>query len=274
LHAKAVFFRGVNDVDVYVEDTAPGTKKLYSTLLSRAFGGTVSIEKVFPIGSRDDVLDACRADAGGTGRSRVYVIDGDFDLIDANADPLEKGLFILPRYCVENFLSCPVSIAAIVDEDDIHRSAETIKEELSFEEWIARNEPIALRLYSAFAAARGLAVGMALVSSRISRFVMNQMGDISPTKVEAYIDEIRNSVDEARLEEFEQKFEAFQVRCAQVEGGMIRVASGKDFVLPLMLLRARSVARIDSRNRVIAQRLALRVPVEEFVSILDHVRSD
>ena len=51
--AKSVFFEDVNDIDIFIEDTAIGFEKIYAILFSRVFSDAYSVEKVFPLGGRD-----------------------------------------------------------------------------------------------------------------------------------------------------------------------------------------------------------------------------
>ena len=46
--AKSVFFEDVNDIDIFIEDTAIGFEKIYAILFSRVFSDAYSVEKVFP----------------------------------------------------------------------------------------------------------------------------------------------------------------------------------------------------------------------------------
>ncbi|NWE37420.1 hypothetical protein, partial [Pseudomonas gingeri] len=57
-YAASVFYEGFNDFDIYVEDTAPGYTKIFASILSRAISNNVTLEKIFALGERSNVLDA------------------------------------------------------------------------------------------------------------------------------------------------------------------------------------------------------------------------
>ncbi len=91
-----------NDIDIYVEDiTYVG---VYERLINRALAGRAKVTKVIPLGPRDIVISAARDDDGVGGRPRLYIVDGDLDLIASIRQRSHKNLHRLRVYSVENLL--------------------------------------------------------------------------------------------------------------------------------------------------------------------------
>jgi hypothetical protein len=91
-----------NDIDVFVEDkTYVG---VYEKLINRALAGRARVQKVIPLGPRKDVLDAAMNDNVARGRPRLYIVDGDLDLIAHFRQRRARHLYRLRVYSLENLL--------------------------------------------------------------------------------------------------------------------------------------------------------------------------
>jgi hypothetical protein len=91
-----------NDIEIFVEDNASPNMHLF--ICRAVLGGRVKLTSVNPLGGRDAVLDACRRDQAVRPGKRLYVIDGDLDLIMGRSKPRLKHLYRFRAYCVENLL--------------------------------------------------------------------------------------------------------------------------------------------------------------------------
>ena len=117
--AKALFYHKFNDVDIYVEDTGLGAKKLYEIVFGRVFEGRYRVAEIFPLGGRQAVIDKCKGDSLDSERPRVYVIDGDLELMIGVKARKDKRLVVLSRYCIENYLVDELAALSILDEEDL-----------------------------------------------------------------------------------------------------------------------------------------------------------
>ena len=99
--ATSVFYQQYNEVDIYIEDMTTGAAKLYKNIFKRVFEGNKRLEKVFELGGRENVIEACRNDNDSNDRARIYIIDGDLKLrsfvkydkcFTLNVDLVEKKL--------------------------------------------------------------------------------------------------------------------------------------------------------------------------------------
>ncbi|WP_421729886.1 DUF4435 domain-containing protein [Brevundimonas sp.] len=100
--AIARLMRPYNDIDIFVEDSR--LCGAYERLISRALGDLGKVQKVIPLGTREDVVRAASNDNNNSGRPRLYIVDGDLDLIAKRSMPSSPHLFRLNVYSVENLL--------------------------------------------------------------------------------------------------------------------------------------------------------------------------
>lgn len=100
---SGVFFNNKkNGIIIYTEDTDDDKQfylKFYNHLLK---ADNVKVEDVIQLGNCDTVTQACIADTDYS-FPKLYVIDGDIYL-SYNPKPHKKRLFVLDRYCIENYL--------------------------------------------------------------------------------------------------------------------------------------------------------------------------
>jgi hypothetical protein len=94
--------RNYNDIDVYVEDSS--LKGLYERVVNRALDGRARVTRVIPLGPKADVLAAAASDVAAGGRKRLYVVDGDLDLIAWWRQKTPSRVYRLRVYCIENLL--------------------------------------------------------------------------------------------------------------------------------------------------------------------------
>ena len=73
--------RSSNDVEIFVEDTA--NPNMWVKLLKKYLPSSIRLNSVTPLGGRKNVLDACKEDQAIDDRKKLYIIDGDLDLIQA-----------------------------------------------------------------------------------------------------------------------------------------------------------------------------------------------
>jgi hypothetical protein len=271
-YAKSVFFEQFNDIDVYIEDTAVGSKKLYSVLLMRALGGRINIDSVFPLGNRQAVLSRCMADAATpqSSRRRVYIVDGDFDcVLKRLASGAHPRLFVLNRYCIENYLVDGSSALDVLFEDDADRAMSVLETELAFDVWINRNAESLWKLFLTFAIANLLVPHVPTISRQLRSFVSSADGYLDQAKVDQCVAQIATYID-AELGKG-----AFSGTCLTYVGRLgttfsaqvMRIVSGKHFLLPLLLMRMRSITRIHSPAHALKLRLAHTCDVSELEAI-------
>lgn len=123
-----VFFRYKNAVDVFVEDSYD--EEFYKVIINRIFEKTgYKINKLIPLGGKTNVIDACKSDQLKREIKRVYIVDGDLDILNETNENGLKHLFVLDKYCVENYLIQENPLIEIV-HDNILMDKEQIKKSL------------------------------------------------------------------------------------------------------------------------------------------------
>jgi hypothetical protein len=112
--ARAHLLKNYNDLDIFVEDLT--CQNMYVRLINRMFAGRARISQVYPLGGRVNVIQRCKADQSAPGRPRLYIIDGDIDLLLGRPAPRLRGLYRLKVYCSENLLLSEHALVTLVTE--------------------------------------------------------------------------------------------------------------------------------------------------------------
>lgn len=125
--AVARLMAAYNDIDIYVEDST--YVGLYERLVNKALGGRAKVQKVIALGAKQDVLQAANNDNNPEGRPRLYIVDGDLDLIAHLRNRRAMHLHRLRVYSLENLLFeercieayCAFSCPALTREEALSR---------------------------------------------------------------------------------------------------------------------------------------------------------
>jgi hypothetical protein len=94
--------RPYNDIDVYVEDRI--YKGVYERLINNVLRGRGRVSHVIPLGPSEIVIAEAKKDTETGGRPRLYVVDGDLDLIAFYRKKTHLRLYRLSVYSLENLL--------------------------------------------------------------------------------------------------------------------------------------------------------------------------
>jgi len=270
--AKSLFFTQFNDIDIYVEDKSKGTRKLYREIFTRAMAGRYRIETVFPLGNKLTVLKQCEEDQQIGGRLRLYIVDADLDLLNGSNPKELKRLFVLNRYCIENYLVDEQAIVSVINEEDLEKQAPEIKSEFDFGYWVRSNEHELFELFVLYALAKKVCPEFPTVSYSVSKLVSSNHGIVDFAKVEERKNEVKKSlleiVDSNLLRD--QCRDALNMTC-QHFGDKLRYISGKDYLLPLILMRMRWITKLRADNEVIKLRLSMRCDVSDLSMACNHI---
>lgn len=253
----SVFYENFNDIDIFVEDTAIGYEKLFATLLSRSAASTLSIDRVFPIGPRARVIQTAReALANNAERKAAYLIDGDLYLLTGEFEDLPLNVVVMPRYCVENFLWDEESFLDLLDEEDCKFSSAELQQRMDYKGWWERAITALQPLFVIFAVAHSLKSGIVTVSRGMKCVCLDAFGEIDAIKSAKLTDEIRSQLDE----QFGK--DAIDLEIDRIKGNvrndrcfLSTYVSGKDFLLPLLFLRMRTIT--NSRSSALNLKMRL-----------------
>lgn len=260
--AKSVFFETFNDIDIYVEDSEAGYEKIYRHIFSRVLAGRYKVHRVFPLGERTSVIDECRRQQGNMARPTLYVIDHDLNRLTGETLPQLHGLYVLPCYCIENVLVCENALLEILYEEDPERTRDELKDALHFSDWEAENTDPLVRLFVEYAICRLAAPDIRTVAYKVTKLQSSATGSVDISKVDARLRELealtKSRVGSVQYNRIRQRVES---NLAAASGPRHLSVSGKDYLLPLLFLRARQIVRLRSSTIVLKLRLSLKCDV-------------
>lgn len=266
LSAKSVFFEEYNDIDIYIEDTAVGYVKLFTEIFSRLFEGEYRISNVYPLGGRGAVLEECERWQGKFSRPSLYIIDGDMYLLTKEEKVQLDGLYILPMYCIENMLIDEAALIEVLNEEETVRLKNQIKLDFDFNHWLAINISSLTELFIEYAVCFELCPEMQTVAYPVSNLVSSNRGELDEVKVNSRIEELKNKIIGIVGEEV--YYQRRVVLAGKVNGCtdlICKYISGKDYLIPLMLTRARSVVKTKIPNLNFKLRLAMKCDLSPIV---------
>jgi hypothetical protein len=264
MKAKSVFFQSFNDVDIYVEDNSHGTIKLYSVIFERVMEGAFRVETVFPVGNKSAVISQCASDQEPGGRPRLYVVDGDLALLTGRNPKGLRRLLVLKKYSIENFLIDHHAITTLLNEEDLEKSAAEIRAAFSFDEWVDAIGFGLFNLFVLYAIASEVVPTRATVSFPVRNLVGSPVGFIDDEKLQKRMSEITELIlSVLTQDELKARVKSMVHYAKFVTSNRLSFVSGKDYLMPLVLMRMRSVSKLRADNAVIKQRLAMKCDVSE-----------
>lgn len=245
-YAMSVFHENYNDFDIYIEDTAPGYTKIFASLLSRAMGDNVTIERVFPLGGRAAVISTALRELsdGASRRPAVFLADGDLYLLSGEPQDLPNNVVVLPRYCVENFLIEESALALIMDDEAPVETIENLKQKLDYPGWLERAQEPMRELFIIFAIAHKLQSGIKTVCRGHTSICADDTGEINKDKVRDICAEITDQLNTLfSSERINQARSEIEQAINKSHCFVTTYVSAKDFSLPLLITRLRSITK-------------------------------
>lgn len=229
---SSVFTQFRNSINVYTEDKDKD-KKFYVTLLTRLMSGTgYVINDVIPLGGCDVVINACMSDTDTS--PKIYIVDGDINLMTTPKASCDH-LFVLSRYCIENFVLDKDAFYSVFNEFDYVHTDNDIKAAIDYDEMMDSIRIPFMTLFHHFAVSQNEQGVFVLKDS--SQFV-NKQGCIDENKIAAEKTSIRNEVCancSCSDEQFDNKLnDVSSTYDATVENLQVYV-SGKDYLLPYVV---------------------------------------
>ena len=174
--AVAAFFIKWNDIDVFVEDTAKYAGTVYTSYIQRILDNRCKVSNIFPLGDREKVVHAAQADVKAGGRGRIYLVDGDLDLIAGIAPPTAARLYSHDVYHLENYFVCEIALISVLHEENPRLSIDEIRIQLNYSGWLQEIRPL-LYLFSVFGLTRILDQSMPTIKIGIGAFVSDRKID-------------------------------------------------------------------------------------------------
>lgn len=242
--AKSVFFEEYNDIDIYIEDTAKGYKKLFAEIFSRVFRDKYRVSEVFPLGGSKKVVDECKKCQGEFTRPSLYIIDGDLFLFEKNIREELPGLYILPFYCIENLLIDQNCFLKLLNEEDPVRRQEQLALDFDFSTWVEENAKHLVRLFIEYAICFKLCPEKETVKFPVRKLVSSSSGIVDESKINHRISEIsKYIIEKVGAETYNELKAEIEGRVAVNSDSLLKYVSGKDYLFPLIFTRFNSVAK-------------------------------
>ncbi|WP_169312759.1 DUF4435 domain-containing protein [Owenweeksia hongkongensis] len=261
-----------NDVDVYVEDTGVGFKKIFVELLNKAFKNKYEIQHIFPLGSRDVVIEECRANQLSDGRKKVFIVDGDLYILRGEATEKLKGLFVLPRYSIENFLLDEKAITEVLYEEDPEITKEELTKKLDFKRWVSLNEELLVNLFTTYAVVHKLTPETLTVGYKVNRLTKDGNGVVCPVKTQKRIDQLyTNTTGQIEKNIYTSEWEKISSRISSEDNKLLKYVSGKDYLIPLIKSRCKSFMKLSASNTNLFIRLAIKSDVKDLDTVINYV---
>ena len=227
-----------NDIEIYVEDTA--TPNLWLKLLRKYLPNQVKLNSVNVVGDKRRVIKACARDQERDGRRRLYIVDGDLELLLGKRRPNLRYLYRLRSYCVENyilderaFISAVAVLVPTVNEADARTT-------LDFGGWFDRNSRALASLFVCYAVVKQLKNEERTVRYPIYRMLKGDESefDLCEVSVARRVRRLYRSVrEDCTKDEVRVVFDGVKSRAKGLK--VRRFVSGKDYLFPAMYERAK-----------------------------------
>lgn len=271
--ARSVLLEDFNDIDVYVEDTAVESKKIYKEILNRIFKNQYSIDDVIPIGSCSKVIaEWVKHKKHADRRPKVFIIDGDFIHFNknlCNIIPEEfkddyQGLFVLPRYCIENYLIDEDALIEIIHDEDAVDERQDIKQKIDFEGWVQANETLLKDLFVVYSICLENNVPEKTISYKVTNFVNTTDGCVNNILVKDRIDHLKEqiSLKNSALNVDDEINKRDADVCGQ-DNVLLRYVTGKNYLFPLVKQRITSKYSLNVSQISLKIRLAKKCNLSE-----------
>ncbi|NVO31486.1 DUF4435 domain-containing protein [Hymenobacter lapidiphilus] len=243
----SLFFKSQNDVDIFIEDS--NNEEFYKTLFHRLLNNK-RIRKIISCKCKTELIKACENDQIDRKRKRIYVTDGDLDLIFDNNRKDLKHLHVLKRYCIENYLLDEEGIIETL-YDNIILKKEDIKTQLLFENWLKSITNPLLELFFHYSITHEHKMGIKTVSTTVGSLCKQYRGItvLDNQKIEDKIREIREEIintigDDAYNESIYAKRQKWPPNIMS----LITIVSAKDYILPLLTFRFKKIKGKETYN--------------------------
>jgi hypothetical protein len=255
IRGLAFLFRPFNDIDVFVEDTA--ITALYEILIKRLLEGRAQVRKVFPLGGRSAVVDACRNDFSRDRRS-LYLIDGDADVLVGNPAPELPKLYRLRVYCCENLVLSEGSVVEIAFESMGNVQRDEIRRLLDFGKVAAEWVDLLMPLVVVCVAAHVCGLGMRSLSINASELAAPRLREtLSKEQIDRKIAELISAAATSQhANVFTRVKRAVEESLPEDLRERLKLIPGKAFLVPLVFHLLKSRASYSGTSKSLCIRLA------------------
>ena len=268
--ARSVFFEERNSIDIYVEDTAIGYRKIYKCILNRLLGDRFLINDIFPLGGKTAVLSSWENDTNKRSRPRLYIVDGDIELLQGIRE-CKDGLYTLPYYCIENIFLCEKSIVDLLVEEDPEKEHDELYKLFDYEGWEIKNSKLLFDLFITYFLIKKYAPSIPNVNYQVSKLISDNKGDLDSVKVSDRINNLNKTllgvISNDELKKEKEKIESEIKKDMRIK----KYISGKDYLLPLIMIRIKSIVSTRISNINFKHRVSHKCNLIDLEDISDSI---
>ncbi|MCA6953717.1 DUF4435 domain-containing protein [Pectobacterium polaris] len=268
--ARSVFFENQNTIDIYIEDTAIGYKKIYKCILNRMLQGRFLINDVFPLGGKNAVIQSWENDKNKRNRPQLHIVDGDIELL-GGIRRCEIGLYTLPYYCIENIFVCEQALLDILVEEDPEKERNELSDLFDFSEWNNSNIEPLISLFIVYYLTRKYTPTIPSINYNIKNLVKDNTGIVDKVKVESRILELENEIKKVITHEIIEKEKESLLIAIDGSLDIKKYISGKDYLLPLIITRMKSIVNTRVSNITLKHRISQRCDLKDLNDLEDFI---
>ena len=272
LPSKAVLYRPLQDISIYVEDE--GSEAFYKELFNRLVGEYVKIATVIPLRGRNNVID--KAHGYTDSHPALFLIDGDLYWVAGLPLPMSPNIYVHSCYCVENYLFCEKAMKEIVVE-----SLGTVDEEyaqriLEWENIRIRVQEHLVPLFIDFAVTFKLCPAVETVASGLGCLLTQQkrgLPEIDKNKVNKLRSELRKktlAISGVSISMYERERLKIEKR-VQLLPDPIDIVSGKDFLIPIQRFEVIKAGGVSIKTESFIFRLVRHCGLEKMEGLRQKV---
>lgn len=233
--ALALLKQPYNDVDIFVEDT--GNHNMWLLIVRRLLKPGTKIVSVNMLGGRAAVIAACKLDQQNTGRKKLYIVDGDLDFLLGRRKPNLRYLYRLRAYSIENLLIREYPLITVGLETRPTLNENQIQAAIDYANLFSSFDQMLRGLFIAYAVAFSIDNSIKTVGHPVQDLLNNlpagpalDVAKVRSRTIAIYMAATRAS--NAAVVRAQRTL--VSARCSTMP--IDQVASGKDYVLPLVLL--------------------------------------
>ncbi len=262
--AMALFFRYKNDLDIYYEDL--NDDEFYKELLRLILPKNTRVGKLISLGNKYAVIKACSTDQVDTKRKRLYMVDGDMELILGTNPNNLKYLHVHDAYCIENFLVEEGSVVEVL-HDTYQIDRKKLSQALGFNKWLKGISMHLVELFLHYAIVHSHCKGVKTVSLGVDRLCEKKKlqkilsGELVIKEIARLRAEILLVMEE---EEYDERIYDLRLQWPAKNETLLQVVSGKDFLLPLIHCR---MHKIVGKNSLSVSLESLRMRLLKYSSL-------
>ena len=243
----SLFFKSKNDIDIFIEDS--NDEEFYKALFNRLLCNS-KIAKIISCRCKTELVKACESDQIDRKRKRIYIVDGDLDLIFNNNRNDLKYFYSLDKYCIENYLIDEISLIEIL-HDIVILDKVQIEKQLGFNNWLKNISHPLIELFLHYSLTHQFKTGSKTVANGVGKYChqVKNITVLNTLKIEEEIEKLRSEIISLKGQEIydELIYERRQNWPSNITT-LLTIVSGKDFLLPLLSFRFKKIKGKETYN--------------------------